>query len=34
MARFLLLDESDVQLAFAAHLRQLRETAKLSRDAL
>lgn len=34
MARFLLLDDTDVQQAFAAHLRRLRETAKLSRDAL
>ncbi len=34
MSRFLLLDEGDVQTAFAAHLRKLREQAKLSRDAL
>jgi len=30
----LLLSESDLQQAFAAHLRKLREEAKLSRDAL
>lgn len=34
MTRFLLLDDADVQRAFAAHLRALREAAKLSRDAL
>lgn len=34
MPRFLLLDDNDVQQAFAAHLRRLREEAKLSRDAL
>ena len=34
MAHFLLLDDNDVQQAFAAHLRQLREQAKLSRKAL
>lgn len=34
MASFLLLDDIDVQRAFAAHLRKLREQAKLSRDAL
>jgi len=34
MNDFLLLDNSDVQNAFAAHLRQCRERAKLSRDAL
>lgn len=34
MSRFLLLDDTDVQQAFAAHLRQLREAAKLSREAL
>lgn len=34
MPRFLLLDDGDVQQAFAAHLRQLREQAKLSRTAL
>lgn len=34
MSRFLLLDDTDVQQAFATHLRSLRETAKLSRDAL
>lgn len=31
---FLLLDDIDVSQAFAAHLRHLREQAKLSRDAL
>ncbi|MCY3768473.1 MAG: helix-turn-helix transcriptional regulator [Gammaproteobacteria bacterium] len=34
MSRFLLLDDTDVQKAFAAHLRRLREEARLSRDAL
>ena len=34
MARFLLLDDTDIQQAFAAHLRRLREAAKLSREAL
>ena len=34
MTRFLLLDDTDVQRAFATHLRGLREQAKLSRDAL
>jgi len=34
MPRFLLLDDTDVQRAFAAHLRGLREAAKLSRNAL
>ncbi|AYF33442.1 transcriptional regulator [Vreelandella alkaliphila] len=34
MRRFLLLDDTDVQQAFAAHLRHLREQAKLSRAAL
>ncbi|ART82261.1 transcriptional regulator [Oceanisphaera profunda] len=34
MTRFLLIDDTDVQRAFAAHLRALREQAKLSRDAL
>lgn len=34
MVSFLLLDDIDVQRAFAAHLRKLREQAKLSRDAL
>ncbi|MFB9868526.1 helix-turn-helix domain-containing protein [Vreelandella sulfidaeris] len=34
MPSFLLLDDSDVQHAFAAHLRHLREQAKLSRAAL
>jgi len=34
MHRFLLLDDTDVQQAFAAHLRQLREKAKLSRASL
>ena len=34
MRRFLLLDEAEVQQAFAAHLRGLREQAKLSREAL
>lgn len=34
MSNFLLLDDSDVQHAFAAHLRKLREQEKLSRDAL
>jgi hypothetical protein len=32
--KFLLLDDTDVSLAFAAHLRGLREQAKLSREAL
>jgi transcriptional regulator with XRE-family HTH domain len=30
----LLLDQTDVQNAFAAHLRRLRKAAKMSRDAL
>lgn len=34
MTRFLLLDDHDVQQAFAGHLRHLREAAKLSRAAL
>ena len=34
MSRFLLLDYTDVQQAFAAHLRKRREAAKLSREAL
>lgn len=34
MTNFLLLDDTDVQRAFATHLRGLREQAKLSRDAL
>ncbi|MBV0932079.1 helix-turn-helix domain-containing protein [Marinobacterium weihaiense] len=34
MPAFQLLDDQDVQQAFAAHLRKLREQAKLSRDAL
>src|SRR5690554_2597907 len=34
MTSFLLLDDTDVQRAFAAHLRKLREEDKLSRDAL
>ncbi|MGM0543157.1 MAG: helix-turn-helix domain-containing protein [Pseudomonadota bacterium] len=34
MHRFLLLDDTDVQQAFAAHLRRLREQAKLSRAKL
>ncbi|CAD6877752.1 HipB protein @ Antitoxin HigA [Methylomonas albis] len=34
MRRFLLLDDAEVQLAFAAHLRGLREQAKWSREAL
>lgn len=34
MSRFLLLDETDVQQAFAAHLRGLRKREKLSREAL
>tara|TARA_R110002012_G_scaffold78665_2_gene200365 strand:- start:603 stop:896 length:294 start_codon:yes stop_codon:yes gene_type:complete len=34
MPSFLLLDDADVQHAFAAHLRHLREQAKLSRAAL
>ncbi|WP_127471624.1 helix-turn-helix domain-containing protein [Thiomicrorhabdus aquaedulcis] len=34
MVRFLLLDDTDVMQSFAAHLRRLREAAKLSRDAL
>lgn len=34
MSRFTLLDDVDLQQAFAAHLRTLREAAKLSRDAL
>ncbi len=32
--KLLLLSESDLQQAFAAHLRKLREQAKLSRNAL
>lgn len=32
--KFSLLDDTDVSQAFAAHLRGLREQAKLSRDAL
>jgi transcriptional regulator with XRE-family HTH domain len=34
MRRLLLLDEAEVQQAFAAHLRGLREQAKLSRESL
>jgi len=34
MSRYLLLDDNDIQQAFAAHLRRLRESQKLSRDAL
>ena len=34
MSRFLLLDNIDVQQAFSVHLRQLREQARLSREAL
>lgn len=34
MPSLLLLDDADVQQAFAAHLRRLREEAKLSRAAL
>ena len=34
MSRFLLLDDTDMQQALAAHLRRLRERAKLSRAAL
>ena len=34
MHRFLLLDDTDVQQAFATHLRHLREQANLSRAAL
>lgn len=34
MPRVLLLDDTDVQQAFAAYLRRLREQAKLSRAAL
>lgn len=34
MHHALLLDDNDIQQAFAAHLRQLREQAKLSRAAL
>ena len=34
MSRFLLIDDTDVSLAFAKHLRHLRETAKMSRQAL
>lgn len=34
MLKFQLLDDQDVQQAFAAHLRALREQAKLSREAL
>lgn len=34
MAHYLLLDDNDVQQAFAKHLRQLREQRKLSRAAL
>jgi transcriptional regulator with XRE-family HTH domain len=32
--KYLLLDDTDVQKAFSAHLRKLRESAKLSRAAL
>ena len=34
MDRYQLIDDIDVQQAFAAHLRKLRENAKLSRNAL
>lgn len=34
MAQILLLDDTDVQQAFAGHLRRLREAAKLSREGL
>mgnify|MGYP000340657493 FL=1 len=34
MSRFLLIDDTDVSLAFAKHLRHLRETAKMSRQTL
>jgi transcriptional regulator with XRE-family HTH domain len=34
MSRLLLLDDTDVQQAFAGHLRRLREQANLSRAAL
>ncbi|MFU8784450.1 helix-turn-helix domain-containing protein [Aliidiomarina sp.] len=34
MSRYQLIDDIDVQQAFAAHLRKLRERAKLSRNAL
>jgi len=34
MSRFQLVDDQDVQQAFAAHLRGLREQARLSREAL
>ena len=34
MLRKLLLDDTDVQQAFAAHLRRLRQAARLSRQAL
>ncbi len=34
MPPFQLLDDKDIQLAFAAHLRRLREQQSLSRDAL
>ena len=34
MPRFLLIDDTDVSLAFAKHLRHLREAAKMSRQAL
>ena len=34
MTSFLLLDDTDVQRAFAAHFRKLREEAKLSRESL
>lgn len=34
MPRFLLIDDTDVSQAFAKHLRYLRETAKMSRQAL
>ncbi|RUO20892.1 transcriptional regulator [Aliidiomarina iranensis] len=34
MGRYQLIDDIDVQQAFAAHLRKLRENAKLSRNAL
>ncbi len=34
MSRFLLIDDTDVSMAFAKHLRHLREIAKMSRQAL
>lgn len=34
MSRFQLLDDNDVQQAFAVHLRGLRKAARLSREAL